>query len=195
MARKERKSRTSIILVIFIAGIMVSSIMGVMFYGYNDETSKIDYNGFALERKEGYWAVNIDDKQINFRYAPDQVDDIGLSESVSSIISNALEIDYTSFINDTYKEEIALAQYELNQELNKINAYIYLRGGFTTNTTFRPIITCSDATSAIPVLFFKQSNETQVTLKEGCIIAEARSSLDVLRIKDRLLYSIIGIVR
>lgn len=70
-----------------------------------------------------------------------------------------------------------------------------MRAGFTTNNTFdMPIITCEDATPVVPIIYFKQSNQTKVSLEENCIIVEARNNIDILRIKDRLLYSMLGII-
>ena len=47
---------------------------------------------------------------------------------------------------------------------------------------------------AVPVIYFKQSNETKVIIDDDCIIAEARNNIDILRIKDRLLYSMLGVI-
>ena len=58
-----------------------------------------------------------------------------------------------------------------------------------------PIIACDDATPLIPVIYFVESNETKIYKQENCIIAEADTSVDVIRIKDRLLYGIHGIIR
>lgn len=195
MIRKEKKSKTGLILVIFIAGIMVTSVFGVIFFGFGNsqETTRVEYNGFTLSKGAEYWATPINNQEINFRFLPSQLEDINLTQDIINKISNIVEIDTTSALNDTYKEEIALANFELAQELRKLN--IYIREGFTTNETARPKITCLDATNAIPVVFFIKSNTTQLTLENNCIIAEANAALDALRIKDRLLYSITGIIK
>ena len=57
-----------------------------------------------------------------------------------------------------------------------------------------PVITCDDATSSVPVLYFVESNETKIYSENGCIIAEAKFETDLLRIKDRLLYERLGII-
>ena len=112
---------------------------------------------------------------------------------IASTLLNKPEIDTTSKINDTFSEEIALAQYNMALTLNNVN--IYLRKGFTQNNTFNlPIITCENATFAVPIIYFKQSNETKITIEDNCIIAEAINAVEILRIKDRLLYSILGII-
>ncbi|MBU0628566.1 MAG: hypothetical protein KKC75_05220 [Nanoarchaeota archaeon] len=192
MVKKEKKSKWGMVLVIFITLIMVSSILGFI-YSSSDNTTQFKYNKIKFKRTNYGWSASINHKNFLFDYSPVDVEPIELSPEISSFISNKPEIDSTSIINDTFAEEIALAEYNMNLALNKMS--IYLRSGFTANNTFNlPIITCDDATYSIPVIYFMQSNETKITLQNNCIIAEARNNIDILRIKDRLLYSIVGVI-
>ncbi len=78
-----------------------------------------------------------------------------------------------------------------------LNAYnIYLRRGFTTNNTFNlPAIACDDATSAVPVIYFRKGNATKIYLKNSCIIAEAPSNQEFIKAKDRILYGMLGVMK
>ena len=189
MARKEKKSKRNTFLVIFIAFIMVSSVIGFL---YSGETNKFKYKKMKFTRTENGWSTLINNQRLSFTYFPTEVEQIELNPEILTAISNKPEVDTTSELNDTFSEEIALAQYDMAFALNKMN--IYLRQGFTTNNSFNtPIITCEGSTRAVPVIYFKQSNQTKISLENDCIIAEARNNIDILRIKDRLLYSILGI--
>ena len=180
MPRKEKKSKWGAVLVFFIAFIMISSIAGFL---YSGETDQFRYNDVKFIRTQSGWSAVINSNRIIFDYFPSEVEGIEVSQDILNLLSNKAEIDTTSIVNDTFLEEIALAQYNMNQALASSN--IYLRGGFTTNSTFNaPIITCEDATQSVPIIFFKRSNQTQVKLENNCIIAEARNSYDILRIKD-----------
>ena len=188
--RKEKKSRWGAVLVFFIAFIMISSIIGFM---YGGQTDTFKYKDLKFKRTQNQWSTVINNQKLVFNYFPADVEQINLSSDIITLLLNKPEIDTTSEINGTFSEEIALAQYNTALTLNNFN--IYVRRGFTTNNTFNlPIITCEDATFAVPVLYFKQSNQTKVTLENDCIIAEARNNIDILRIKDRLLYSMLGII-
>ncbi len=188
--RKEKKSKWGAILVFLIAFIMVSSIIGFL---YGGETDTFKYKGIKFTRTQTQWSTTINNKKMVFDYFPGEVEMINVSSDVITALVNKPEIDTTSKINDTFSEEIALAQYNMALTLNNLN--IYLRRGFTTNNTFDlPIITCENATIVVPVLYFKQSNQTKIALEDNCIITEASSNIDILRIKDRLLYSMLGII-
>ncbi len=188
--RKEKKQRWGTVLVAFIAFIMISSVIGFL---YGGEIDTFKYKDLKFKRTGIEWFTTINDKQLKFDYFPTEVEQINLSDEITTLLLNKPEIDTTSKINDTFSEEIALAQYNMALTLSSLN--IYARRGFTTNNTFNlPIITCNDSTSAVPVIHFRQSNETKIILENNCIIAEARTNFDILRIKDRLLYSILGII-
>lgn len=188
--RKEKKSRWGAILVFLIAFIMISSVIGFL---YGGETDTFKYKGLKFKRTQTQWYAAINNQKLTFDYFPSEVEQINLSREIITSLLNKPEIDTTSEINDTFSEEIALAQYNMALTLNNLN--IYTRRGFTANSTFNlPVLTCKDATLAVPIIYFRQSNETKITMENNCIIAEARNNIDILRIKDRLLYSILGII-
>ena len=188
--KKEKKSILGLAITFFIVFVFVSSIIGFI---YSGDTDTFKYNGIKFQRTQTGWFTIINNQRLTFDYFPSEVEQIELSIEIKDLILNRPEIDSTSNVDDLFLEEISLAQYTMALTLGSSN--IYIRSGFTTNNTFNmPIITCNEATIAVPVIYFKQSNQTKVTLEDSCIIAEARNNLDILRIKDRLLFSILGII-
>ncbi len=188
--RKEKKSKFGAFVVFFIVFIFVSSIVGFI---YSGETDSFKYKDFKFTRTQTQWFTTINNQRLSFDYFPSEVEQIELSEETKTILLNKPEIDITSDTDDIYIEDISLAQYNMGISLSTLN--IYVRSGFTTNNTYdMPIITCMDATLAVPIIYFQHSNQTKVTLQDNCIIAEARNNMDILRIKDRILYSIFGIM-
>ena len=191
--RKDRSKRTAKIMVFFMAFIMIGSVFGVIFFGYNQQENKVKYNNAVFVEKEGLWSAKINNKEAVFNYLPTDVTDVDIESAVLDRISDIIEIDPTSEVNNSFKEYIALAQHQMTLTLNNFN--IYVRVGFTTENEFNmPIVTCKDATSNVPVVYFIESNQTKVYLENNCIIAEGKDGFDFLRIKDRLLYSIFGIL-
>ena len=160
---------------------------------YSGETDTFKYKGLKFKRIQNQWSTVINNQRLVFNYFPTDVEQINLTQDITALLLNKPEIDTTSELNDTFAEEIALAQYNMALTLNNLN--IYVRQGLTTNNTFNlPILTCKEATFAVPIIHFKQSNQTKITLENNCIIAEARNNVDILRIKDRLLYSMLGLI-
>lgn len=172
--------------------VMTSSVIGFM-WGRGNTSESIKYKDFNFLRKNRQWALKINDNELIFDYFPSQVEEIYISNEIKEKLRGTIEMDITSNINSTYPESIATAQYSLEQNLGKFN--VYVRKGFTSNNTYNmPIITCDDSTDIVPVIYFKDSNKTNIFLEKNCIIAESASELDFIKIKDRLVYSFLGII-
>ena len=173
----------------FIAFIMVTSIVGFLWKG---GPPKVEYRGIPFVQEANGWSTEINDRMVSFNYHPNEVEHINISPAITQRL-NSVEIDTTYDVNDSYAEYIAKVQYTLELGLNNFD--IFVVKGFTEENEFnRPVITCSDATPYVPVIYFKKSNETDIYLEGNCIIAEAYRGEDFIRIKDRLLYAILGIM-
>ena len=177
---------------IFIVVIMSLSIIGFLIGGMGSE-QKLKYNDITFTRRGNEWFILFNNRQLAFDYFPEQVEDINISQEIINKL-NTLEIDTTYDANNSFAEGIALSQYKFQQNLGAITN-IYVRQGLTSNNTFNlPIITCDNATDFVPIIYFKQSNETKVYSENSCIIVEADSEIGFLRAKDRLLYGYLKII-
>lgn len=190
MQKKEKKNWW---LIIFLVFIMIGTSFSFIFFGYSPSNEAVKYNGikFVKNPLQNIWVAKINGKEAAFSFLPNEVEDISSKESFARL-QNKLEIDATYDLNSTNKEAIALAQHQLGLTLANYN--IYLRKGFTSNNSFNmPIITCNNSTANVPVIYFKHTNSTQIYVN-GCIIAEAQSNADFIRVKDRILYGILGVL-
>ena len=189
MKKKKDSKRLQTIMMGFIAFIMVTSIMGFVWKG---GTNKVMYNDVPFVQEPTGWSANINGQKILFNYHPEEVEFINISPAIIQRL-HTLELDTTYDLNDTYAEYIAKVQYTLELGLNNFD--IFIVRGFTTENEFnKPIITCNNATPYVPVLYFKKSNQTKISLEDNCIIVEAYRGQDLIRIKDRLLYTIFGVM-
>jgi hypothetical protein len=192
---KKRRFKKEQIMVYFIAFIMISSVFGVIFYGYSGGGTEVSYNEFIFLREEGgnKWSTEIDGKQMFFDYFPTEVEQTNVSAEIINKLSNTVEIDVTYDVNSSKKEVFAYVGYDMQQQL--ANKNIYVRLGFLTESEYDvPIISCADATAIVPVLYLKESNGTKVYAQGNCIIVEAGGDFDFIRLKDRILFSIFGIM-
>lgn len=186
---KEKKKKLAMSL--FVVAIMTLSVLGYMI-GRNSE-DVTSYNGFKFFKQNNQWASKIDGKNIIFHYHPSQVDYINVSKEIIGKINSSVQLYQTSDINSTNKQAIALAQYEMTQDLLLRNQYAV--NGFIAKNEFNlPIITCNNATEYVPVLMYQKSNETKIYDKNSCIMVEARSDSDFIALKDRILYGVFGII-
>tara|TARA_Y100000310_G_scaffold118295_1_gene117155 strand:+ start:3843 stop:4424 length:582 start_codon:yes stop_codon:yes gene_type:complete len=192
MRRENNKAK--IIWAAFIGFIMISSVFGVMFYGFTNPEEKLNYKGTVFTRINNGFTTEINKKQVPFSYFPTEVENINIDQEAITRIKNTAEVDMTYDPDNAYSQQIALIQYNIEPILADF-FNIYIRKGFTTNNSYNiPIIDCSQSTSKVPVLYFKESNTTRVYIENDCIIAEAGKGNEFLKISDRILYGIFGII-
>jgi len=191
--KKEKKIKKEVWMVLFVAGIMVSSVFGVIFYGFASNEEEFSYGTYKFIRKENFWSTQIDKKEYFFNYLPQELESINLSNDIVSTLSDKIEIDLTADTEDIFNETIAAVRYYMTNSLKNKN--IYVRNGLTSENPYNvSVITCSTATSAVPVIYLVGSNMTSIKLKDGCVNIKAESGIQFIRIKDRLLYSILGVI-
>lgn len=190
----DKADKTKKFMVYFIGFIMVSSVFGVIFFGFQGGGASATYNGFKFFNRGDFWSTNIDGREAMFTYFPSEIEPIPADDNAISRLKNTPQIDITSDINDTFAEGIALAQYQMGITLSSFN--VFTRNGFTNQTKYNaPIITCNDSTNFVPVVYFTKGNATRIYMQDDCVIAEAGNHADVIRLKDRFVYGILGVIK
>ena len=192
---KEKREKKRWGLIAFIVLIMLGTSFSIFFNGFQSQSQIVKHNGLKFVNNGNFWVAKISGRDAAFNFLPADVENIP-SADFSKLLQGKYQIDSTSEVNGTFREPIALVQYQMGLTLQTYN--IYLRKGFTTNTTFGsqiPIIICNNATQNVPVVYFTKSNSTSISVKENCVVAEALTSTDVIRVKDRLLYGILGVIK
>ena len=191
MKREKKFLSTKNIMSIFIVVIMISSVIGYMWGRGSEESFK--YGRYKFLRRSNKFVLNIDKTELAFDHFPSNVEDINISSEILNKFLNKVEIDTTSDDNSKWREGIAVAQYDLEIFLNIKGTYLV--NGLTTENDYEmPVIVCENATIKVPVVYFKESNQTKVWINKGCIIAEAKSETEFIRIKDRLIYGLLGVI-
>ena len=191
---KERTPKRKWGPIIFLILILVGLSVGSLFYGFAPSSEKVKYNGITFTASGQIWTAKINGAEAAFSFLPTDVENIEIKNDFSAVLSGKYEIDATSEVNSTGKEAIALAEHQMGLTLGAYN--IFLRNGFIANNSFNfPIITCSNASQYTPVIYFRYSNSTSISVQNNCVIAEAPSSTEFIRVKDRLLYGILGVMK
>tara|TARA_Y100000310_G_scaffold341625_1_gene441396 strand:+ start:2409 stop:2981 length:573 start_codon:yes stop_codon:yes gene_type:complete len=186
----ERKRLVMGILLIFF---MISSVFGVLFFGFNQGTTNLNYNDFKFKQIQGQWGTTLNKQKILFEYHPIDVESLIIDTPTKSIITNSKMIYLTSDFNDTDKESIAQSSFQLTQRFNEQNVFVV--NAFTQETQYNtPIITCENASNTIPVLFFQSAENTSITNINNCIILEASTQYAFGRLRDRILYMLYGVI-
>lgn len=192
---KRKDNRLSKILVLAFMGFtLIGMTFSFVFFGFNSGNAKANYKGlkFKLDRQNMVWVAKISNAYAGFSFLPNEVEDINISAKLKNL-RNKFEIDATSNISDVNNGSIAGAQHQMGITMQNYN--VFIRRGFLSDNVYNiSIINCSMATSAVPIIYFKTGNKTQISQDGDCIIAEARGGQDMIRIKDRIVYSILGVM-
>ena len=85
---------------------------------------------------------------------------------------------------------IEMIRFDLVENLNK-----YSVSGTTkpSDDYMLDIITCDNATSGQPVIYFNMSDQTEIIKKGNCIVANAKN-YEFLKIRDLILYASYGVM-
>jgi hypothetical protein len=189
MRRDEKKSKAGMFMVIFISFIMITSIIGFIGGDGGGGTARLGDQKFKARGQ--FWTTSVDGSTYTFDNHPETIAGVEMSAEAESLLYRKPQIDFTSTENSSFAESIALAEYNLGLNLQNT---AYLRIGFVANNSFGfPVITCADATAAVPVVAFVDGNSSSLSLVDNCIVATVRYNGDVHLVKDRILFAIIGI--
>lgn len=191
---KEKKEKKRWGLILFIVIIMIGTSFSFVYYGFSGVEEKVKYNEIVFVKFPDRWEAKINGRTAAFSFLPADVENVPVSGDLSKRLQDKPEIDITYDSNSSNSQSIALAEHQMS--LTLANYGIYVRQGFTANSTFElPVIICDDSTLNVPVVYFRYSNSTSIGLEGDCITAEASSSADFIKVKDRLLYIIFGVLK
>jgi hypothetical protein len=166
---------------------MITSIIGYIF-GDNQGTT-IRYKGIKFSASQEGWKTKYSGKVYTFPYVPDDLNNINFSSTVDLKTVQALGITYSD--SSLYKEYIADSIFRFS---NWFQDSLYVQPGFTENNSYSlPVITCADATAYVPVIYYKYSNQTQITEEGSCITIEASDPNMFLALTNKLAYMLLGI--
>jgi len=154
------------------------------------------YNGYVFTSKDNMWFVKINNKEFSFNFHPSDVDNITMNPAIKEKLLNTLMI-YITFDPDNHPKYIDLARFSLSKAFQEKGIYVENCITKENKDYFLPVVDCKNATKHVPVIKFElsENNETNLILDGNCIIAKAKDDTDIIKLKDRLLYSILNIVK
>lgn len=189
--RKKKKLNLSWVMPAFIVFIMVFSVF--MYGGSDPEDQTQDiYKGQKILYSQGKVYLEHDKQMFMFYSSPETAESINISGEL--YLKDLKELDITFDPKEKDLSYIDLIRLELAPELAKLN--IFLRSGLIEEHEDYDleILTCQDATPLVPVIVFQPGNETIITVQGNCIIAQAQDPYEYLLLRDRILYSMIGVM-
>ena len=115
--KEEKKSRglsKEAWITIFIAGIMILSVFGILFSSFNSQGAKQEYNGHDFVATDYGWSTKVNKQQVYFTYHPKDLEIINLDQEVLDLLDAPVYI--VLFDPDSeYIESIDSARLQLAQ--------------------------------------------------------------------------------
>jgi hypothetical protein len=192
--RNKIRQRQGLWISVFIAFIMIFSAFGVMFYGFTDSGTNLKYGDYSFTATQSGFFVKVAGKQYLFSHFAGDVSSINLTAGSTEYLKSTKMVYLTYYPNQSAVQEIAAAEFQVQKDLSEFG--IYGAPAFTVQNDYGlPVISCRNATVYVPVIEFKESNVTEIAASKYCLVLSAAYSDDFSKLRDRLLYSMLGIIK
>ena len=171
---------------------MILSIFGMMMDYALSPNKKITYGEYKFKVKQNTWVTEINDKEYNFYYAPQELQNLSITEQAKEILKTRDVYTITYDPDNRDVETIGKSLYELEQQITKPILEIAL----TNNTgTTLPQKTCKNATPQQPVIYYKENDEEKIETEGNCVIISSIDSRDIIMQKDMIKYIMLGVMK
>jgi hypothetical protein len=191
---KRKLSKAAIISIIF-GAIMIFSIAGSVIFDNQQNQNTLKYGEFKFKYVDGQYILKINKKEVSFSYFPEQLENINVSASIKNSMINSPQVIITFKPEEGEMQGIDLARFEIAKALVELSNKNIIQGVLINSSRYElPLYSCKNATAFVPVIYFEISNNTEIKNENNCIIMNAQYQEDFIMLKDRLLYSIYGIM-
>lgn len=178
----KKKKRNQIIVGIFLAFIMILSVVGFALQGgirnnpQGDVSgNEIEYNGFKFTNQNGLWVLN----NYVFKYAPQDTPDIGSGIKLAANYQGKPAYVYSE--DDGAEIEVTVNVGQLAQRVQRACPEGVVCDGDL------PVKTCSDN-----FIIIKESNISSITQENNCVFIQGQKE-QLTPLADQFLFKILGV--
>jgi len=193
--RREKRNRKIMSWVLVF--LMVVSMAGIFMSGQSSGKN-LKFNDYSFEVFQEptsgnyFYKLKKDDSGKYFYYLPQDVLSISTKGNISKILFPA---DF--FVLST-EEKSPFASYfdQFRYEMNTFTGKRSIGATFNKSSEEMMILTCANSSIEVPVIEWRISNETKMTINQtnGCIKVDSRRE-DFALARDRLFYSLLGVIK
>ena len=195
--KKEEGNGKKILFSVIIGFFLLSSIVGFAFnFSFNTgipQNTPTKISGIEFFNTATGIFAEIDGRVMQFTYFPDELENTDIADTTTRITERRL-IYVTSDVNSSMATLISGAEFDIAKILEDHHT-TFTEIAFTGENSFsKSIISCNDASSLIPVMFFNFTNTTSsVVNNNNCITINFANENSLNRIRDKIIYELLGI--
>ena len=206
---KPISTKTFIIICLALA-IIILGLALIPQYLNKNETSNNKYNNFEFFKfQDGFWYTQVQKGPqpfwIPFYYHPRELENIPVEPYLRGLFFEISDNNGTIYITldpESEDNRIVIAGVEISRItgsryglLNVPTYSAFIKPPINQQTeTKTPIITCANANNQTLVIWIVLSDKNLVYSYDYCIILEARNYEDMIKVADRLVYHLLGIM-
>ncbi len=197
--RKGDSGRKKILFTALVGFVLVSSIIGFTLsaipFGSQQGNGEMEYNGLEFFQTQDGIATRVGGQVIGFTYLPSELEDFDAG-NVTAALTSSRVVYATSAPESALASAISGAEFDMGR-VAEARHNSFLQPVFTAENAYnRSVITCSDSTPLVPVLYFNFTNTTTSVSEEGsCITINVASESALSRVRDRVIYELLGIMK
>ena len=190
---QDRREMYKKLMVFLLAGIMISSVFGVIFFGFGGSNGdSLQYNGFEFVRVSGGYQFQTERTTITFSHFPSELS-YEVTNGTDDIFRSQKQFLYTSDFHDRLNQTIALVHYNL-APLFQEEFGVSLIPAYTSNVPGFPVADCKNATMTLPVIVTKSADISRISRNDSCIVLEAAEPEDLISLHELILYRMLGVI-
>lgn len=180
---------------LFIILIMVSSILAI-WQGSTSSNTIPEYNGYEVQLEETHYVIALDIGDVYGYNYPSSLETISLENSYVQYLLSSSELYILFDPQDENIQVVEVLRSELAQRdfsgLGKSTGFAVTQANETYASY--PVLSCDTVT--LPTLYLHTLNTTttQISQDGGCIVLEAATWQDLVELKDRLVYTMYGVM-
>jgi hypothetical protein len=192
---KQKRISKQMIWTLILAATMIFSVFGIMLSSYNSGNEKATYGEYKFKQSGRGWVTEINGKDAEFNYLPQDIAELNLSADVKERLVGAKVLYLTFNPNTKNVDTFELMRYEIGMKLAEIGGVYTMQGITEPNDKYRQqTVDCANATATVPVLSLVDGNQTKAYLDGDCVIVESdRYSAPAM--KDVILYTMLGVMK
>jgi hypothetical protein len=192
-APPKKSMSKQMIMTIILGSVMVLSVFGIMFSSYNSGNEKERYGDHVFKRSTNGWVTEINGQKAEFTYLPKDLENMNISTAAADKLRGAKVVYITFNPHARHVDKFELMRFELGNTLVQVAGMYALAAISENNSAYtQPIVTCENATAALPVISIMEGNETDARVEGECIILES-DDYSTRALKDKFLYDLLEI--
>lgn len=195
-----------LVIIVFV-GLWLLSMSNIGMGDRPSENTLFEYNGFEFVRdSQGFWIVEAFNTRGNlFRlssyYAPLQLQDIPIDVRARYLIAGK-PFAYLSLDSNLDAIGAGAAGGIAAIEVGKVVGQRYgvlnipTQTGVTNPSEFDDVlqVSCDNVSQTHSVTFFTISDQTAITIDNGCVVVSGTNTTELIRASNRLMFSIVNIM-